>query len=501
MKKAISTALTLILSLSLLSGCRFRPRVRPGDSQSDLYPESAASPSASASADSVSSDSASSDSTPSDSSVREVLAERDDLAANGCAGSRAPQNYGTLAVTEVQSDFVSENSSLALKGTFNNVNAPVYNGTDIWTFAEFNLNRYYGDSVSLAAKTLQMDVYTENCGNVSSVIVVDAYGDFSAEIPFDNAAPFSAYDFYVRRLSNGWRRIFINFSELYPSYVLSDVSYILIMFSNVNSRYSDDSVFYLDNVQLGSAADFPDPATNLEVYNPDGYYSKDELLQIKIVGNSFIATSACYSWLDIICSINGASALIDYISIGYGRISDQTDAAFGSYGYMNYESPDVIFIQDFYGYNDVTDLAVFLGNLYIRSEETRRKTEVKIFPAENETEDGKRAARLYGLDLVDWKGLLETLKYDPGLGLEFPFGSANLNYDDGIMHSNELAGFFGGIMMYMSLYGENPLSEELLQLASDRIGYLIPGATETDKRTSLITAIACAAEIGLPPEP
>lgn len=482
MKKTTSAILSCLLSLSLFAGCQFQPRnTSDRDSQSSDGIQTAGD------SESLQNGSSSAPLTP--------LSEKDDLSTNGCTGSRAPENYGTLSKTEIQSHTVSEASTQALKGTFNNIGAPVYNGSQIWTFAEFNLTKYYGESIDLRSKTFQMDVYTENCDEISSIIVIDSYGNFSEEKAFNNDKQLSSYECYIQKLSNGWRRITLHLSNLFANYELTDASYILIMFSNVNSDSYLDSVFYLDNAHLGSAADFPDPATNIEVYNPDGYYSKENYLKIKIAGNSFIATSECARWLEQICTLSEATVYIDYLSIGNGRISDQTEAAFSSPGYMYYDAPDVLFIQDFYGYDDVINLAVFLNNLNALSKETNHNTEVKIFPAENETNDGISAARLYELDLVDWKGLIKALKYDTSLDLEFPFTSSNLNYpNDEIMHSNELAGFFGAVMMYASLYGELPDMEETISLALNQAYSFIPGDTSEAKQNTLMISVLHAAE-------
>lgn len=483
MKKILSLVLTAALALSLFSGCRFERR-NVGDS-------SASDKSSFSSSSASSSHSSGGEESSKESSVPLPVAEKDDLAVNGCVSSRAPENYGTSAAFEVQSERVSENSTRALKATFNNIGAPVYEGAQIWTWAEFDLEGYFHSPADLREKTFQMDVYTQNCGVASSVILVDSEGRRSQEMAFSNVRPPHTFSVYGEILTGEWRRITLNLKELYGSAAVRDVSSILIMFSNVDCYYDNDSVFYLDNVTFKDAADFPDPTANVKVYNPEGYYSKNESLKIIVAGNSFISTSWSDYWLNVICAINDASAYAMPISIGYGRISDQIVAAFGydgSQGYMPIDFPDVIFIQDFYGYEDVTNLALFFNALNGFSEETGHRTEVKIYPAENETEDGRQAARLYGVDLVNWKGLIHTLK------TESSFNSYHLNYPDDIAHSNEMAGFAGGVLMYMSLYGERPAMPATAQAVFDCMNTdLIPGSTAEEKMSALEDVVDFAA--------
>lgn len=489
MKKILSLVLAAALALSLFSGCRFKRR-NVGDSSASDKSSFSSSP-----AFPVSSDSSSAKESSRESSATLPFTEHDDLAVNGCVSSRAPENYGTLAVFEVQSETVSENSTRALKPTFNNIGAPVYEGAQIWTWAEFDLEGYFGAPADLRDKTFQMDVYTQNCDIASSVILVDSEGRRSQETAFSNVRPFQTFWMHGEILAGGWTRITLHLRELYGASAVRDVSSILIMFSNVNCYYDSDSVFYLDNAHLGNAADFPDPTANVEVYNPEGYYSKDEFLKIKVSGNSFVGTSRSDYWLNAICECNGASAYATATSIGYGRISDQIVAAFGydgTQGYVPAELPDVIFIQDFYGYEDVTNLALFFNALNDFAEASGQKTEVKIYPAENETEDGRQAARFYGVDLVNWKGLISKLK------TESSFDSYHLNYPDDIAHSNEMAGFAGGVLMYMSLYGESPLMPATAQLVSDYAEAWIPGNTSEEKMSALEDVVEfAAATLGL----
>ena len=165
---------------------------------------------------------------------------------------------------------------------------------------------------------------------------------------------------------------------------------------------------------------------------------------------------------------------VSNLSIGNGRIPDQYERAFGSDGYMYTEKVDVLFIQDFYAPSDVLALGPFLTELYAFSP----KTELKIYAGENETEDGLRAASYYGVDHVDWRNAIKTLK------TEHSFTNSNLNAYDG-WHPNDLSGFVGALMMYMELFGEAPDFEKVKSLVKDsNLWSFLPGIDNAEKETN-----------------
>ena len=357
----------------------------------------------------------------------------------------------------------------------------------VWTWAEFRLADYYGDAQSLSNKTFRYDVRTENCGRYSSIILVDPNGKRSNEVSFDLTYPTTdGASISVTPLNNGWTRIVIDMSMVYfGEDILENVSEVLIMFSNENCDGSKDSVFYLDNARIIDYTSPDNGVSDIPVNNPSGYYSKEEYLYIKIVGNSFVSdtTSNCVSFLSLLCEEFEAEVSISYLSIPNGRIPDQYEQAFGEKGYMQTEKIDVLFIQDFYSNSDMDALGQFLDDLYILSPDT----ELKIYAGENETSDGLRASVYYGVDYVDWKSAIKTLKSDYG------FTAANLNGNDG-WHPNPLSGFIGGLMLYMNLYGECPDLTIVEEIAMREVWGWIPGKTDAEKHQNF--AFLCEVAIG-----
>ena len=143
----------------------------------------------------------------------------------------------------------------------------------------------------------------------------------------------------------------------------------------------------------------------------------------------------------------GASVSVEAISIGNARIENQIEVAFDeNFGFISRgDIPDVIFLQDFYGSIDLINLEKYL----IKLKSLAPTTEIKILPGENETDDGKLSSSIYGLDFIDWKGVIKYLKAQKGLT------SFNLNSTDG-WHPNSLSGYVGALMAYIELYGEIP---------------------------------------------
>ena len=224
-------------------------------------------------------------------------------------------------------------------------------------------------------------------------------------------------------------------------------------------------------------------------YNPDGYYDKEEELDVKIVGNSFVSPSFSNTanWLQRIADANDATLIVDVLSIGNGRIPNQIEAAFGEIGYMHQlRKPDVLFVQDFYDWNDYQIFESFLTTLL----EVAPQTEAKVYPGENETDDGIYAAEDYVIDLVDWKGLIVELKYT------YRFGSSNLNASDG-WHPNTLSGFAGAILLYADLYGEMPSQQSLNVFLEELYPYL-PGDSQEAKIQKGNQLISAAEKIIFP---
>jgi len=497
MKKFLTSLLSFITAFALLSCAGDTLPIASSSSAESTY-ESFESE---ASSDQPASEEGSENSSFFEESASEETSERDsssseeetlqkeedgDLATTAPIRSRAPQNYGTHNILSIQSETVSENSTAALKGVFNSIDAPVYKDYMIWTWASLCLGEHFNQKVDLKGKALTYDVKTENCGLVSSFIVVDPSGNRTEEVSFMMNSPAAADSaISVMPLSNGWTRVTVDFFLVYfDSPVITDASELLIMFTNQDcSNPNADSVFYIDNMKLTDSSS-DESSSDITVFNPEGYYKKTTPLSVKVVGNSFVSNyySASAYFLQYICEELDIPLTATALSIGNGRIPDQHNAAFGSQGYMYHEKIDVLFIQDFYATSDMTALGAFLTELY----KVSPFTELKVYAGENETRDGYRAACYYGVDHVDWRNAVKTLKTNYGYGQE------HLNASDG-WHPNYLSGFIGGLMMYMELYGEQPDFEAVKRVAQEWVWHYLPGEDDETKKGELSTIYTVAA--------
>lgn len=406
-----------------------------------------------------------------------VIPDENDLSFY--ARGRAPENYGTTPIITQQSDITAENSNTSAMGTFNCEGAPVYQDYMIWAFAEFSLSTD-GNPINLTEKGLTVDILTQNCGNTLSMIILDEYGNFSNEVPFDLKAVETSDLFTRTTLERGWTRIEITLKYVISEPYLKIASKLLLTFSNVDSDRFNNSVFYVDNLRIIDGKEFsPEKG-----YNPDCFYSKTQNLKIKFTGNSFIRTSNIGLWFEQLANFFGANVSIEAISIGNARIENQIEVAFSkNAGFISRgDIPDVIFLQDFYGSIDLINLEQYL----IKLKELAPSTEVKILPGENETDDGKLSSTIYGLDFTDWKGIIKYLKAQKGLT------SFNLNAYDG-WHPNSLSGYVGALMAYIELYGEIPNVESTvnfaLQTFSNYFGEThVLGSTHSE-RIELLTTV------------
>ncbi len=183
--------------------------------------------------------------------------ELEDFATNCPFESRTPEIYGTSNITSLQSEVVSENSTTALMGVFNNLGVDVYEGHAVWTWTAVCLEQLIGEAVPCNDTILTYDVKTENCGIYSSFILVAPDGTHSKEITFAFNDPLQTSKGVVcEELSDGWYRVTLDFNTAFanaPS-VLDEVSEILIMFTNQDCENPDeDSIFYIDNMTFSDA--------------------------------------------------------------------------------------------------------------------------------------------------------------------------------------------------------------------------------------------------------
>lgn len=240
-----------------------------------------------------------------------------------------------------------------------------------------------------------------------------------------------------------------------------------------------------DNLLAGLQKENTAPESTDSTSEPidDKYYDKSEHLFIMFAGNSFVEFSASAYWLDEICKDNNANATVEYVWTPNGTIQDQYNDAFVDPAYLLEQAvPDVLFLQDFYTARDTSDMETFLNKM----KEEDISTEVRVYPAENEADEGAAAASDYKLELVDWRKAIKTLK------TSFGFTNENLNYPDTVLHANELSGVVGGVLAYMSLYGEIP-NEDLLWKTvceskgreGDEVRSFLPGQSDAEKQSYL----------------
>ena len=461
------------------------------------------SPSSSVSQESVSkdstedgADSASEQTPPTPQKPAPAMPRFTDITSLSYLSVYSPPTYA--AKTTLSEQTLSSSNRTVVKGTFNNIGAEVYTGEGgewVWTSLSIDLPKMNdGANGDLRECALSFDLKVSNCSPTSSISVIDENGERTDPIAFANGLSGSSAMVEKTKLDDNWVHITINLPLLLDGEALDNVESVLIEFSNAFGDHDIDSVFYVDNLKFCTPTKSWKTPT---VYNPDGYYSKSDDLYIMFAGNSFIEYSSSAAWLSYLCMDNGANAYVDYVWTPNGRIPDQYANAFGRDGYMASVSalPDVVFIQDFYDMADALEFGSYLEKMYSVS----KRTEVKVYPAENETEDGALAATRYGLDLVNWRSAVKTLKAD------YSFADANLNYLDGALHSNELAGLVGGTLAYMDLYGEIPDIQKMWDIAEyfvgregDAVVDFLPGRTTQQKQDALMNIVrVCATLSGL----
>lgn len=402
-----------------------------------------------------------------------------DLSESKYVVSKSPENYGTTAKLITSTTEVSEDSKKSLKGVFSSQNLNNTHFGAIWTWVDFNIYSMNGSKqVDLSQKTLSMDIKMENCSIESSIILQNLNKSRSGE-KFFKISSDSMFDGIKYENKGEWTRITINLFNIfgYDNQInIEEVSNIFIMFNNNNCDFYSETTFYMDNVKLQDSKD--ESESDVPVYNPSGFYNKTDYLNIYIAGNSFIGSSNAPYWLDRLFIENNVYAQIQYNSIGYGRIADHLKSM--SHWPMQADVIDVMFIQDFYGYEDVTSLGQLLTELNRRNP----TAEVMVYPAENESNHGAVSAELYGLDLVDWKTLLINIK------TYYPEWNSVLNYrDDDIRHSTLVAGFMGAILQYRALFGAIPIFDSTLEQFMYDTEYTIPGNTIYEKKENVVQII------------
>ena len=108
------------------------------------------------------------------------------------------------------------------------------------------------------------------------------------------------------------------------------------------------------------------------------------------------------------------------------------------------------------------------------------KTILALYQADNETRQSLKECKLFYKDMyyADWDLAIHTLKLNG-------FTDQNLNLNDSIPHSNQLAGYVGACVAYSFLYGVKPDSVTTANYMLEHFGLLIPGTTNEEKMNRL----------------
>ena len=106
----------------------------------------------------------------------------------------------------------------------------------------------------MANKKLTFDVKVENGSPTTSLTYVDANGYRPTELPVNNTTDKNNVShlsgFTKTVLSDGWVRITADLSALFAGNDISNVEEIILIFSNANGDYVNDTVYYIDNIKL-----------------------------------------------------------------------------------------------------------------------------------------------------------------------------------------------------------------------------------------------------------
>lgn len=175
-----------------------------------------------------------------------------------------------------------------------------------------------------------------------------------------------------------------------------------------------------------------------------GILSNSRKMDILILGNSFIGTSAVGYILEDMLQENGKNCSVTAISRGYATVATYINDAELMNRIRNFRYTEV-FICGFYSSSEIENLGA------LKAACDASGTRLVIFPAHNESASVVQSAcsKYDTLTFLNWKGEIDAL-----IRSGVP-GSA-LYINDTHNHSTELAGYVGAHMIYRALYGEAP---------------------------------------------
>jgi len=163
-----------------------------------------------------------------------------------------------------------------------------------------------------------------------------------------------------------------------------------------------------------------------------------------------------------------------------------TDEAFGNYQVHLFYNDLSSFPLVTQGYYDI----VFLCCVYDASDAAAvgsvvnavkgTKTKIVLFPVENEVPYPiSTAFKTYDCGLADWRNGIRAL-YKKG------FTGENLRYDDGVLHTNELGGFFGACVIYSYLYHKKPDVTTAFRYVTNNYSHFLPAGNQNQSVKTLI---------------
>ena len=190
--------------------------------------------------------------TPTNASV-----DKGDYADPNIMESKQINRYVAYSDLVLQDEVVSADSTSAIKGTFSNKGVEAYTETgknEIWSTVCFDLEALYGGLANMQNKTIGFDVKVDNCNRNVAMTVMNKDEQLLTEYSF-NCLVTSTYDdphpgFNKYHASNGWVRVYVDLENFFPSDVLANVKYFILIFSNVDSNEDKPSTYYIDNVTI-----------------------------------------------------------------------------------------------------------------------------------------------------------------------------------------------------------------------------------------------------------
>ena len=192
-----------------------------------------------------------------------IQADSDDLGKGNCIYDTKLGAWMVKTDIKLQKD-ETNGSTTAICGRFNLKDAEEWydstqdpngdGGKWVWSAFTLDLKELYGKSVDFRGYKLSFDIKVENGSQTTSLTYIDSDGYRPTELPVnnsddaDNVSNVSGFTKTV--LSDGWVRITANLDILFANEDVSKIDKIILIFSNANGDYVNDTVYYIDNIKM-----------------------------------------------------------------------------------------------------------------------------------------------------------------------------------------------------------------------------------------------------------